>query len=62
MLEREARQLNRPVAEFYEEAADRPLGRVGKPREIADAVSFPLGEESSFVTGAVLTVDGGATL
>ncbi|MFD7339423.1 SDR family NAD(P)-dependent oxidoreductase [Streptomyces violascens] len=62
MLEREAHQLGRPVAEFYEEAADRPLGRVGEPREIADAVSFLLGEESSFVTGAVLTVDGGGTL
>ncbi|WP_406509982.1 SDR family NAD(P)-dependent oxidoreductase [Streptomyces sp. NBC_00212] len=62
MLEHEARQLGRPVAEFYEEAADRPLGRVGEPREIADAVSFLLGEESSFVTGAVLTVDGGGTL
>ncbi|MGW2815797.1 SDR family NAD(P)-dependent oxidoreductase [Streptomyces sp. NPDC001415] len=62
MLEREARQLGRPLAEFYEEAADRPLGRVGEPREIADAVRFLLGEESSFVTGAVLTVDGGGTL
>lgn len=62
MLEREARQLGRPLAEFYEEAADRPLGRLGEPREIADAVRFLLGEESSFVTGAVLTVDGGGTL
>ncbi|MFF3975649.1 SDR family NAD(P)-dependent oxidoreductase [Streptomyces sp. NPDC001828] len=62
MLEREARQLGRPVGEFYAEAADRPLGRIGEPREIADAVSFLLGEESSFVTGAVLTVDGGGTV
>ncbi|MFE9535805.1 SDR family NAD(P)-dependent oxidoreductase [Streptomyces sp. NPDC006691] len=62
MLEREAQQLGRPVAEFYAEAADRPLGRIGEPHEIADAVRFLLGAESSFVTGAVLTVDGGGTL
>ncbi|MFG3280780.1 SDR family NAD(P)-dependent oxidoreductase [Streptomyces sp. NPDC048111] len=62
MLEREARQLGRPVEEFYAEAADRPLGRIGEPGEIADAVRFLLGEEASFITGAVLTVDGGGTV
>ncbi|MEU3371156.1 SDR family oxidoreductase [Streptomyces sp. NPDC006660] len=62
MLEREARQLGCPVGEFYAEAADRPLGRIGEPSEIADAVSYLLGDEASFVTGAVLTVDGGGTL
>lgn len=36
-----------------------PLGRIAKPREIAEVVAFLLHENSSFVTGAVWTVDGG---
>lgn len=36
-----------------------PLGRIATPREIAEVVAFLLHENSSFVTGAVWTVDGG---
>ena len=36
-----------------------PLGRFGAPEEIAAAVAFLLGEESSYVTGESITVDGG---
>jgi 3-oxoacyl-[acyl-carrier protein] reductase len=38
-----------------------PLGRVGRPREIAQAISFLAGEQSSYITGHVLAVDGGIT-
>ena len=36
-----------------------PMGRIGRPEEVADAVVWPLSDKSSFVTGHVLPVDGG---
>jgi NAD(P)-dependent dehydrogenase (short-subunit alcohol dehydrogenase family) len=39
--------------------AMHPLGRIAQPREIAEVVAFLAHESSSFVTGAVWTVDGG---
>jgi 3alpha(or 20beta)-hydroxysteroid dehydrogenase len=38
------------------------LGRLGMPMEIADAVSFLVSEQASFITGSELVVDGGQTL
>jgi NAD(P)-dependent dehydrogenase (short-subunit alcohol dehydrogenase family) len=40
-------------------AADTPLRMIGLPRYMADAVLYLLSDESAFVTGAELTVDGG---
>ncbi|NML28211.1 SDR family NAD(P)-dependent oxidoreductase [Zoogloea dura] len=36
-----------------------PMGRVGKPRELANAILFLASDEASYITGATLPVDGG---
>ena len=40
-------------------AAVIPLGRVGRPRVMADAVLFLLSDQAAFITGTELIVDGG---
>ena len=59
MLRSEARQLGEDYQPFLIESAKRPLGRVGRPEEIAQAVLYLASEASSFVTGTALVVDGG---
>ena len=36
-----------------------PLGRMGQPRDIANAYLFLASDEASFISGAVLRIDGG---
>jgi len=42
-------------------ASAHPLGRVGQPTEVANAVLYLASDEASFTTGAILAVDGGYT-
>ena len=39
-----------------------PLGRMGKPEEVASAVAFLASEEAAYITGQVLAVDGGMVM
>src|SRR5579859_2823556 len=51
-----AEQAEQAAAQF---ASQVPMGRRGKPEEIAAAVTFLASDESSFITGVDLAVDGG---
>jgi NAD(P)-dependent dehydrogenase (short-subunit alcohol dehydrogenase family) len=59
MLRNEAQQLGEPEDLFLADSARRPLGRIGKAEEIAQAALYLASDASSFVTGTALVVDGG---
>ena len=42
--------------------ASIPLGRLGKPEDVAEAVLFLTSDEASFITGEILDVNGGALM
>ena len=51
-----------PVEEYRAELSEvHPIGRLGKPGEVANTVLFLASEDASFITGAALSVDGGYT-
>lgn len=45
--------------EIQKQAKDSPLGRIGQPEEFANAAVFLLSPAASYLTGVMLTVDGG---
>jgi len=60
LFAREAGQLGLTVEAFRARLAEaHPIGRIGRPREAADAVVFLASDEASFLTGVLLPVDGG---
>jgi NAD(P)-dependent dehydrogenase (short-subunit alcohol dehydrogenase family) len=59
MLASECRQLGGDPAQFMQEAANRPLHRVGTPADVANAVLFLVSDMASWITGACIVVDGG---
>ena len=61
MLRQEAAQLGEPVDRFLVDSAQRPLGRLGRPEEIAQAALYLASDAASFVTGVALAADGGGT-
>jgi NAD(P)-dependent dehydrogenase (short-subunit alcohol dehydrogenase family) len=59
MLRVEARQLGENEKTFLDDAAERPLQRIGTPQDIAQAVLYLCSDAASYVTGTTLVVDGG---
>ncbi len=59
MLPADAQARGMKWEDYLRSAANRPMGRIGLPEEIAKAVLFLATDDSSFMTGATLVVDGG---
>ncbi len=63
LAERRAREEGISFEEALKKLAARiPLGRPGDPRELASVVAFLASERASFITGALIPVDGGASI
>jgi NAD(P)-dependent dehydrogenase (short-subunit alcohol dehydrogenase family) len=62
MFRQEAKSRRMPVGEYRKELSEcHPIGRLGVPSEVANAVLFLASDQASFITGAAFSVDGGYT-
>jgi NAD(P)-dependent dehydrogenase (short-subunit alcohol dehydrogenase family) len=61
MLKDDARKRGMKWVDYLASASGRPMGRIGTPEEIAKVALFLASDDSSFITGAILAVDGGGT-
>ena len=57
-------QLARALWENYEQqlAEALPLGRIGEPADVAEAIGFLAGPRAAWITGQTLVIDGGAQI
>ena len=59
LMQRKAQDRIGDSARWPELAASLPFGRAAQPKEIADMIVFAASDRASFVSGSILTVDGG---
>lgn len=62
MFRQEAKTRGLPVEEYRKQLSEyHPIGRLGFPEEVANAVAFLASDEAAFIIGTAFSVDGGYT-